>query len=83
MKRAYALDVLCCPRCKGPMRLIAVIDNELVARRILEHLGLPARAPPRGRRSRPAQDHLPGLVADPEPVEAFDGVDPLPSYESC
>ena len=26
MKRAYALDVLSCPRCQGPMRLIAVID---------------------------------------------------------
>ena len=26
MKRAFVLDVLCCPRCQGSMRLIAVID---------------------------------------------------------
>ena len=26
MKRSYALDVLCCPRCQESMRLIAVID---------------------------------------------------------
>ena len=78
MKRSYALDVLCCPRCQGPMRLIGFIDNELVARSILLHLGLPARAPPRGRGSRSGQDQLPGLVADPEPTDAFDGTGPLP-----
>ena len=44
MKRAYAIDVLRCPRCAGPMRLVAVIQDERVARRILEHLGLPAKA---------------------------------------
>lgn len=78
MKRAYALDVLCCPRCQGPMRLIAVIDNEVVARKILLHLGLSARAPPRGRGTRSGKELLPGLVADPEPTDAYDGVDPLP-----
>jgi hypothetical protein len=30
------------------MRPIAVIEDERVARKILEHLQLPARAPPRG-----------------------------------
>jgi hypothetical protein len=80
MKRSYSLDVLCCPRCQGPMRLVAVIDNPLVARRILAHLGLPARAPPRGQGSRLGQERLPRL--DPEPADAFDGVDPLP-VETC
>ena len=80
MKRSYAIDVLCYPRCQGPMRLIAVIDNELVARRILEHLGLPARAPPsRGRGFALGQKRLPGLVADSEPTDVWDGVDPLPT----
>jgi hypothetical protein len=78
MKRSYAVDVLCCPRCQGPMRLIAVIDDERVARRILAHLGLPARAPPSGRRSRSGQEPLPRLDAEPEPADAFDGIDPLP-----
>ncbi len=41
MRRAYALDVLVCTRCSGPMRVIAFIDNERVARQILAHLGLP------------------------------------------
>ena len=45
LKRVFALDVLTCPRCEGPMRLIAFIDDEHIARRILEHLGLPSRAP--------------------------------------
>ena len=31
------------------MRLLSVIQDEPVAHRILEHRGLPARAPPRGR----------------------------------
>ena len=43
-----------CPKCEGPMRVIAFIEDERVARKILEHLGLPtgvptvtpARAPP-------------------------------------
>ena len=58
MKRAFALDVLVCPRCAGPMRLVALIEDALVARRILAHLGLPARAPPRGRPWRLAQQVL-------------------------
>ena len=28
-----------CPKCKGPMRVIALIDDPGVIRRILEHLG--------------------------------------------
>lgn len=45
MKRAYATDVLVCPRCSGPMRLVALILDERVATRILLHLG--SRSPPR------------------------------------
>ena len=33
MKRVFAIDVLACPRCRGPMRILA-------------RLGLPVRAPP-------------------------------------
>ncbi|MSP62628.1 MAG: hypothetical protein EXR72_20330 [Myxococcales bacterium] len=49
MRRTWGLAVLVCPRCSGPMDLIAAIEDADVARRILTHLGLPARAPPRGR----------------------------------
>jgi hypothetical protein len=31
------------------MDLIATIEDERTSRKILEHMGLPARAPPRGR----------------------------------
>jgi hypothetical protein len=41
MRRAFDLDVLCCPRCAGRMQLIATIDDPAVIQRILAHLGLP------------------------------------------
>jgi len=46
MKLTFGLDVLACAHCGGRMRYIATILDGRVARRILEHLGLPARAPP-------------------------------------
>ncbi len=45
-RRSFAVDVLSCPRCHGRMRIVAVIDQLEVITRILEHKGLPARAPP-------------------------------------
>jgi hypothetical protein len=71
LKRVFAVDVLECPRYQGPMRVLSFIDDARIARRILEHLGLPARAPPRSRRRGPQL--LPLAVASAE----FDGVDPL------
>jgi hypothetical protein len=41
MRRAFDLDVLCCPRCAGRMQLLATIDDPAVIQRILAHLGLP------------------------------------------
>jgi hypothetical protein len=35
MKRVFALDVLECARCRGPMRLVGFVDDERVARKIL------------------------------------------------
>ena len=54
MRRTFAFDVLACPRCGGRLRLMAIIGEAAVIRRILRHLGLPtdlpvarpARAPP-------------------------------------
>ena len=54
MKRVFAIDVLVCPHCGGTRKLIALLTDGLVVRKILEHLGLstepppltPARAPP-------------------------------------
>ncbi len=41
-----------CPKCKGPMRVIALIDDPGVVRRILEHLG--RWAPEASERGPPA-----------------------------
>ena len=38
--KVYEVDPLECPKCKGPMRVIALIDDTAVVRRILTHLGL-------------------------------------------
>ena len=46
LQRVFDIDALRCPRCGSTLRLIAAIEDPLVARKILECLGLPARAPP-------------------------------------
>ena len=49
MKRAFVQDLLVCARCGGAMRLIGVVQNPTVCEKILRHLGLWKRGPPRGR----------------------------------
>ncbi len=39
IRKVYEGDRLICPKCKVPMRVIALIDDPAVVRRILEHLG--------------------------------------------
>ena len=47
MHRAFALDVLACPRCGGRLRLITTVQDPGVVRAIVAHLGLaPAQDPP-------------------------------------
>jgi hypothetical protein len=46
LQRVFEFDALRCPRCGQAMRLIAAIEDPDIARRILECLKLPARAPP-------------------------------------
>ena len=46
MRRVFAVDVLECPHCHGRMRILAAIHPPDTTRKILEHLGLPSRAPP-------------------------------------
>jgi hypothetical protein len=55
MRLTFGLDVLQCTRCGGRLKHIATILDGRVARRILEHLGRPARAPP----VAPARDPVP------------------------
>jgi hypothetical protein len=53
------------------MRLIAAVEDVGVARRILDHIGLPSRAPPRGKPWR----RQPQLAVDDD-AHRFDGIDP-------
>lgn len=46
MRRVFAVDVLKCPDCGGPMRILAAIRDPTAVRAILDSLGLPSRAPP-------------------------------------
>lgn len=46
MRRAFDLDVLCCPRCGGRMRVMALVNSPTAAAKILRHLGLRDHAPP-------------------------------------
>jgi hypothetical protein len=71
IRKVYEADPLECPQCKGPMRVIALIENPGVIRRILEHLGLWAplateRSPPPGPANWPRHANLP-LTYHPVP----------------
>ena len=47
LERVFELDLEHCPNCGGELKLIAAIVEAPVIERILTHLGLQARAPPR------------------------------------
>jgi len=53
LKRVFDLDLEHCPQCGGNMKIIAAIEEPAVIVKILTHLGLPARAPPRAPARRP------------------------------
>jgi hypothetical protein len=46
LQRVFAVDALRCPHCGATMRVIAAIEDPLIAHKVLACLGLPARAPP-------------------------------------
>jgi hypothetical protein len=53
LQRVFEMNALRCPRCGATMRLLTAIEDPEVARRILECLEFPARAPPLGNAARP------------------------------
>jgi hypothetical protein len=55
MLATFGLDVLACRRCGGRLKYISTILDPRIARRILEHLRMHARAPP----EQPASDPPP------------------------
>jgi len=47
LKRVFDIDVEHCPNCGGALKIIAAIEDPPVIVKILTHLGLSTRAPPR------------------------------------
>ena len=64
IRKVYEADPLECPKCHGPMRIIALIDDPPVVRRTLEHLGL--WEPQATERSPPVP---PGLAGEQCPAD--------------
>ena len=60
IRQVYEADPLACPKCRKPMRVIALIDDPAVVRRILEHLGRWEPLPT--ERGPPEPDWPPGAV---------------------
>jgi hypothetical protein len=55
IRRTFGIDALRCAHCAGRLRLLAAIPEKATARKILEHLGLPADpTSPRSRTRDPA-----------------------------
>ena len=65
LAKVFEIDVLACPKCGGRMQLIAFIAGPVVAKRILDHLGLDSTGPP---------------LAPPRVGQA-DSVDPAPACD--
>ena len=67
MKRVFAIDVLECPRCRGPMRILAAIHPPETTSAILACMDLPVRAPPLAPARR--DDGFNGEAADQAPAD--------------
>ena len=68
LKRVFAVEILACALCGGRMRVLSVIEEGPVARKILHHLGAASYPPVRA----PARDPpLPELPLPPS-IDAHD-----------
>lgn len=68
IQKIYAVDPLVCPRCSSEMRLIAVIEDQDVIKKILKHLGLwEIKRKPRPVANAPPIDIFPAYDQQPGP----------------
>ncbi|MDQ3259994.1 MAG: hypothetical protein M3Q00_04275 [Pseudomonadota bacterium] len=66
LKRVFDIDLEHRPECGGALKILAAIEDPAVITKILTHLRLPARAPPRpARRRGPLRCSKP---PDPQPT---------------
>jgi hypothetical protein len=64
LRRTFEIDTIC-PRCKSPLRLIALIETEDTIKKILAAMGLPTEAPkPYPARPPPSEPSEPGDGAE-------------------
>ncbi len=81
LRRVFLTEALVCQLCGGERRVVAQIEEGPVARKILEHLGLPTtapvRTPARGQAQVEFWDTGPPAVAQPEAPE----VDDSPAFD--
>jgi len=47
LKRVFDIDIEHCPHCGGELKIIVALEEPTMIAKILAHLGMPARAPPR------------------------------------
>ena len=58
IQKIYEVDPLTCPKCSGAMKVISVIEDEDVIKKILKHLGLWEKE----ARSPPMKEKTPGII---------------------
>ena len=63
-KRVFEIDMEHCPNCGGELKIIAAILEQPLIEKILTHLGLQARAPPRSLARGQALQAEPGKGPD-------------------
>ena len=54
IQKVYEVDPLTCPKCSGAMKVISVIENEDIIKKIVKRLGLwdlKARPPPKSEKA--------------------------------
>lgn len=77
IQKIYEVDPLVCPKCTGPMRVIAFIEQAEVIRKILQHLGLwCARRKPLPRANAPPVPYVAEDVEGWLPTVDDDMIDP-------
>jgi hypothetical protein len=54
LRRSFSVDVLRCPKCRGRLRVIAVITEQEPVTRILAHVGMSTGPPPLARARDPS-----------------------------